>query len=270
MSTETGDDEAFPDLGRGAKSVQDFESKGIWWSVKNSLQMLPRKRRRLFVLASALQISLGLLDLLGILLVGLLAAAAVSGTGLGSLPPQVESLLDRVGLGGLTATQLTVLFAVSAVLVLVGKTILSAILSRRIFRFLANRQAEVSALLARAFLSRPLLDVQRWTTSEATYALSSGVGAAIVAVLGSAVTIGAEIFLFTVIGISLFAVDPVMTLVAVVLFAVIIAGMHRILTAWGARNASTMTHASIHTLTAVSEALETYRETTVLNRRELR
>jgi len=221
------------------------------------------------VLASALQISLGLLDLLGILLVGLLAAAAVSGTGLGSLPTGVENLLGRIGLGGLTATQLAVIFAVSAVVVLVGKTIVSAILSRRIFRFLANRQAEVSALLARAFLSRPLLDVQRWTTSEATYALSSGVGAAIVAVLGSAVTIGAEIFLFAVIGISLLAIDPVMTLVAVALFAVIIAGMHRILTAWGERNAEVMTHASIHTLTAVSEALETYRETTVLNRREL-
>jgi len=220
-------------------------------------------------MASAIQVSLGLLDLLGIALVGLLATAAVSGTGLGRVPPAAQELLDRVGLGGLTATQLVVLFAVSAVGVLIAKTTLSAIMARRIFRFLANRQAEVSARLARAFLSRPLLDVQRWTTSEAIYALGSGVGAATVAVLGSAVIIAAEIFLFLIVGVSLFVFDPVLTLMSLALFAIIIVSMHRVLTRWGARNAAIMTDSSIQTLSAVSEALETYRETTVLDRREL-
>ena len=256
-------------LSRQGKSVQDFESAGIVASIRKSLDLLPAGRRRLFLLASAVQVSLGLLDLLGIALVGLLATAAVSGTGLGRVPPAAQELLDRVGLGGLTATQLVVLFAVSAVGVLIAKTILSAIMARRIFRFLANRQAEVSARLARAFLSRPLLDVQRWTTSEAIYALGSGVGAATVAVLGSAVIIAAEIFLFVIVGVSLFVFDPVLTLMSLALFAIIIVSMHRILTRWGARNAAIMTDSSIQTLSAVSEALETYRETTVLDRREL-
>ena len=256
-------------LTREGKSVQDFESAGIVTSIRKSLDLLPSGRRRLFLLASAIQVSLGLLDLLGIALVGLLATAAVSGTGLGRVPPAAQDVLDRVGLGGLTATQLAVLFAVSAVGVLIAKTILSAIMARRIFRFLANRQAEVSARLARAFLSRPLLDVQRWTTSEAIYALGSGVGAATVAVLGSAVIIAAEIFLFAIVGVSLFVVDPQLTLISIALFAVIIVAMHRILTRWGARNAAIMTDSSIQTLSAVSEALETYRETTVLDRREL-
>jgi ATP-binding cassette, subfamily B, bacterial PglK len=269
VSNEASDSAPEEDRGRGAKSVQDFKSAGIIGAVRKSLNLLPPKRRRLFVLAALLQISLGILDLIGILLVGLLAAAAVSGTGLGVVPPQVSELLDSVGLGALTATQLAVIFAVSAVAVLVLKTALSAILARRIFRFLANRQAEVSARLARAFLGRPLLDVQRWTTAEAVYALGSGVSAAVVVVLGSAVTIAAEIFLFAIIGISLFVVDPMLTIVAVVLFAVIGMILHRSLTAWGARNAEIMTHSSIRTFSAVSEALETYRETTVLNRREM-
>jgi ABC-type multidrug transport system fused ATPase/permease subunit len=45
--------------------------------------------------------------------------------------------------------------------------------------------------------------------------------------------------------------------------------MHRTLTRISARNAQTVTDASIDTLTAVSEALSTYRETMVLNRRDL-
>jgi len=238
-------------------------------AVRRSLDLMPAGRRRLFILASIVQISLGLLDLLGIVLVGLLAAIAVSGTGLSTIPPSIQSALDTVGLGDLTISQLSVILAGFAVTVLVGKTALSALMARRIFRFLANRQAEVSAGLAREFLNRPLLDVQRWTTSEAIYALGSGVGAATVAVLGSAVTIASEVFLFFIVGVSLLVVDPTLTLIALVLFGVIIALMHRILTRWGARNAQAMTESSVATLTAVSEALETYRETTVLNRREL-
>lgn len=253
---------------RGGKSVQDFRPEGIWLSVKRSLALLPPARRRLFLLAAAVQMSLGLLDLLGIALVGLLVATAVSGTGLGSVPPQIEAITDALGLGGLTATQLSVVLAVLAVLVLVLKTALAALMSRRIFRFLANRQAEVSAGLARRFLRMPLLDVQRWTTSEAIYALGSGVGHATVGVLGAAVIVASEAFLFLIVGVSLFIIDPWVTLMAIGMFGVVLLMSHRLLTSWGARNARTMTDSSIQTLSAVSEALDTYRETTVLNRRD--
>jgi ATP-binding cassette subfamily C protein len=254
---------------RGGKSVQDFAPEGIWLSVRRSLALLQPGRRKLFILASIVQMSLGLLDLLGIALVGLLAATAVSGTGLGTIPPRVQSFTDAIGLGGLTVTQLSVFLAVLAVFILVLKTGLAAFMSRRIFRFLANRQAEVSASLARRFLRMPLLDVQRWTTSEAIYALGSGVGHATVGVLGAAVTVASEAFLFTIVGVSLLLIDPWVTLIAIVIFTIVILASHRVLTTWGARNARTMTESSIETLSAVSEALETYRETTVLNRRDL-
>ena len=253
----------------GGKSVQDFTSEGILSAVRRSLGLLEPGRRRLFLLASAIQISLGLLDLLGIVLVGLLASVAISTTGLSSVPTGLERLLDILGLGALTATQISVVLAGSAVLVLIAKTVISALLARRIFRFLANRQAEVASSLARRFLNLPLLDVQRWTTSEAIYALGSGVGAAVVVVLGSTVTIAAEIFLFVIVGLTLLAYDLVLTLIALVTFAVMVLGLNRILTRWGARNAQVMTESSIHMLSAVSEALETYRETTVMNRRDL-
>lgn len=254
---------------RGGKSVQDFAPESAWKAVQRSIALLPRQRRRLFVLAAVIQVSLGILDLIGIALIGLFAATAVSGTGVGMMPQLVSRVTDLLGLSDLTVTQLTIILAVAAVLVLVLKTASSAYMARRIFRFLANRQAEVSASLARRFLRMPLLDVQRWTTSEAIYALGSGVGHATVGVLGAAVIVAAEAFLFLIVGVSLLAVDLFVTLGAVAIFAITIMATNRILTRWGARNARVMTEASIQTLTAVSEALETYRETTVLNRRDL-
>lgn len=255
---------------RGGKSVQDFRSEGVRTAVRKSVALLPPRQRRRLVLASGIQVALNLLDLIGIALIGLVAAVAASGVGAKSpLPDWATSVLDFFGLGDLTVSQLSVIIALAAVFILVLKTVLQALMTRRISRFLANRQAEVSASLARQFLSRPLLFVQRWTTSEAIYALGAGVGAATVAVLGSAITILAEVSLFVVVIVTLFVVDPWVTVGAIVVFGGVVLVTQRFLARRGARNASIMTGASIDTLSAVSEALQTYRETTVLNRREL-
>ena len=258
---------AFTD--RGGKSVQDFGSDGLKAAVTRSLGLLSKKQRTRLLLIASIQISLGLLDLLGITLLGMLAAVAVSGVGATGVPPVVQNSVDFFGLQDLTVSQLSVLLAALAVTVLVGKTAISAYVSRRVFRFLANRQADVSARLARKFLSRPLLQVQQWTTSEAIYALGGGVGAATVSVLGSAIIIASEVFLFVVVIGTLLLVDPLTTLAAIFLFGIIVLVMHRFLSQKGARNSEIITSASIDTLSAVSEALQTYRETTVLSRREL-
>ncbi len=63
--------------------------------------------------------------------------------------------------------------------------------------------------------------------------------------------------------------DPLLTIAAIVLFVTIVLILHRFLSTWSARNAQVITDSSIDTLSAVSEALQTYREATVLNRREL-
>lgn len=258
-----------PDNPHNGLNVVDFTSPGIFWSIKKAIQLLNPGKRRLLFFAAGIQISLGLLDLLGILLVGLLAAVAVSGIGVNQLPDWITTLFDSLGLGSLTVSQLSVVLALVAVFTLVLKTFFSALMSRKITRFLANRQADLSVSLASDFLSRPLSQVQRWTTSEAIYALGAGAGAATVALLGSAIAIAAEVFLFSIIGISLFIYDPLLTLAAAGFFGFIVFFMHRVLTRASARNAQTVTDASIDTLTAVSEALSTYRETMVLNRRDL-
>lgn len=258
-----------PDNSHNGLSVADFENPGVFTSIRQAVELLPREKRKLLFLAAAIQVSLGLLDLIGIALVGLVAAVAVSGISLTGLPSWAENLLDKFGLADLTVSQLTVLIAVSAVLILILKTVLSALMSRRVIRFLANRQRDVSVRLAQEFLTRPLVDVQRWTTSEAVYALGSGVGAATVSLLGSGITIASEVFLFAIVGITLFFYDPILTITAMGFFGIVVIGLGRLLNRWTQRNAQIITDSSISTLTAVSEALSTYRETTVLNRRDL-
>ena len=268
MSTHLGLRAKEPNNAHGGLSVSEFTSPGIRTAVRQSIHLLPAGKRRLLYLGAAAQVSLGVLDLIGIGLIGLVAATAVSGLGVTSLPPTVESFLTAIGLDDVTVSQLSVALALAAVAILVGKTVLSAFMTRRITVFLAHRQSEASAQLARDFLSRPLAQVQRWTMPEATYALGAGVAAATVALLGAAIIICAEVFLFAIVSISLFIFDPVLTITAGLFFGLIGFFLHRILGRWSERNAEVVKDASIDTLSVVSEALSTYRETLVLNRRE--
>ncbi len=258
-----------PEHPSGSLNHADFGRPSVIWAVRKSISMMPEGKRWVLFLAAGFQVSLGLLDLLGIALIGLVAAVAVSGIAPNSLPGWAQSVLETTGLDALTISQLSVFIALAAVLVLVSKTVISAVMTRVITRFLAHRQADLSVTLARTFLQRPLAQVQRWTTSEATYALGQGASAATVALLGSAIIIASELFLFSIIGISLFFYDPILTIVAAAFFAVIVLVVHRYLGRVSARNADIIKDTSIDTLSVVSEALSTYRETSVLNRRDL-
>ena len=251
------------------RNVVDFERPSLVWSIKEALSLLPEGKRRLVYLATGLQVSLGFLDLIGIVLIGLVAAIAVSGIGVTGIPQWGETILESLGMAGLTVSQQSVILAGAAVFVLILKTFASAVMTRRITRFLAHRQADVSTRLARQFLSRPLSEVQKWTTSEAIYALGAGVAAATVSLLGATIMIVAEVFLFTIIAVTLLLYDPILTLSVGALFTVIVLFLHRTLGRITQRNAEIVRGTSIDTLTAVSEALATYRETTVLNRRDL-
>jgi len=253
----------------GSLNYVDMASPSIFWAIKKSVSMLPRQKRTLLYIATAIQVSLGIFDLIGIALIGLVAAVAVSGIGLTTIPDWAQNLLDNFGLGSLTVSQLSVVIAVAAVATLVIKSILSALMTRKILRFLAARQADLSVSLASAFLRRPLSEVQRWTTSEAIYALGSGASGATVALLGSAITIAAELFFFTIIGVSLLIYSPIITIASGIFFTVIILILQKVLGAWSAKNAETIKDTSIDTYNAVAEALITYRESTVLDRRDL-
>ena len=236
----------------------------IMESVRASLRLLTTRDRRKFTLASLAQMALSLLDLAGVALIGVIGAVAVSGFSSTALPEPVQDLRDATEL---TASQLIGALAAIAVFLLVLKTAASAFITRKMFRFLAYRQANVAARLASSLLSRPLLEVQRWSTSEVLYSLTGGVAAAVTNLLGAALIIVTEVALFVLMGIGLLIVDPFLTIAAAVYFFLIVVALQVLLGRASARNAAVQAERGMSTITTISEALSTYRETTVLDRR---
>ena len=238
-------------------------------AIRASLGLLTQRDRRLLGLITLVQMSTAFLDLFGILLIGLVTALSLSSLSSIQQPRIVQSALDIVGLNEADPTNVALALAVVGGILLMSKSVLNMLLTRRILRFLANRQAMVSGRLAAGLLARPLLQVQQRSSQETVYTLTGGVSAATLQVLGQATVALSEIFLLVVLAVGMFVISPVVTLFAIVFFLIISFTLQKILAGRATRIGQRTAHLNIQQIATVQEALRTYREAVVSQRRGL-
>ena len=238
-------------------------------TIKASLALLSRRDRRILILVTLAQMSTAFLDLLGVLLIGVVTALSVSVMSQAPPPAFVQTAMDRIGLTDVDIITLATTLAVVAGVVLIAKSIINVLLTRRVLRFLANRQAMVSGRLAAGLLSRPLLQVQQRSSQETVYALTSGVAYATLIVLGQGVVALAEISLLAVLAIGLLLISPIVTVFAIVFFLLIALVLQRVLSGWAGRLGRRSSETEVASFSSIQEALRTYREVVVSNRRGL-
>lgn len=201
------------------------------------------------------------------MLIGLVSVVSMAVLTGEPLPAMVLTLIENLGFDAGDEMTWVAIMCVAAGLALVAKTAISAILARFTLRFLANRQAALSGQLTAGLLSRPLLDVQALASQDVAFILTLGTQAATVGVLGSASSAIADVSLLVVLGAGLFIVDPTVTLFAVAFFGLLALVVQRILGRWASRLGQDATFVDIDSYMAIQEALASYREVTVSNRR---
>jgi ATP-binding cassette, subfamily B, bacterial PglK len=237
-------------------------------SVKAALALISRRDRRILILLIGIQAALSLLDLVAIAMLGIVVALSASSL-TGETPTFVATVLDRVELANTEPLTLSLVLALTAGALLVLKSIISYLLTRRTLRFLANRQAMVSGELAAHLLARPLLFIQRRSSQETAYALTSGVNATILGVLGNAVMIASELTLVVVLIAGLAAVDLIVTVFTIVFFVLIGLLLHKILANWAGSLGAKGAQVEVASYASVQEVIRTYREVSVVGRRSM-
>jgi len=238
----------------------------VFESIRGTLALLDPRSRRILWLLVLVQVALAFLDMIGVLLFGVVAALSASAIS-GEDPTLVSGILSRFGVGEQDLIQVAVALAFAAGTLFMVKSIVSFLMIRRAYRFLANRQAMVSSRLASRLLSRPLLDVQRLSSQERSYALVQGANAATIGVLGSAVVIVSEVAVLAVLFAGILVVDWVVAVFTVVFFAIVGLVIYRVLGSWAKRLGEKLSTTEIESITSVQNAIRTYREVTVTGRR---
>lgn len=236
-------------------------------TIRASLRLLTKRDRRLLGVSTLIQMSMSLLDLMGVLLLGVVTALGVSSVSDVPTPALITSALERFGLAGVDILTLAVWLAVTAGVVLIVKSLVNMFLTRRVLTFLANRQALVSGRLAAGLLSRPLLQIQQRSSQETVYALTTGVYFAILIVLGQGVVAVTELTLLVVLAAGLLIVSPLVTIFTVLYFLALGLLLQKLVARWAVRIGGSAQHAEVRSVESVQEALRTYREVLVTHRR---
>ena len=233
-----------------------------------AVKVLSRADRRKLIAVTALQVLMGGLDLLGVIAIGLLGALSVSG--LQSRPPgdRVSAALEVLHIQDYSFENQALLLALSAAVLLVGRTILSIFFTRRILFFLSRRGAKISADLISRLLSQPLLVVQSRTTQETVYAVSTGVERIVLQVLATSVVWIADLALLVVMVAGLLIVDPVTALATFVLFLVVAFFLYRFMHVRAGNLGIESSQLNIKSNEKTVEVFSSYRESVVRNRRD--
>ena len=176
------------------------------------------------------------------------------------MPSSVQSIVTRLGLEDVPPETLALACGALAAILLLLKSVLNAVLLRRIFRFLARRQAEVSSRLARRWFHADVHAVHSRSDIEVEQALTQSVHNATVGLLGATAVALSEISLLLLLGVALLLVDPIATVLAASCFFLVSLVVHRVLSGWSSRVGLEISQQSMSARGDVRQSVESFRE----------
>lgn len=226
--------------------------------------MSPKEKAKWWFL-SVLRASLSLLDLVGVLAVGLiLTSTALFLTG-GSDPNRTITL---AGIEIVAVSAATLPAIASGVLALfLVKAVAAILLTRQTALFVARVEARSARVIASHIFGGDLTRARKLSREQSMYAIGSGSPAAFNGLLGAANTLLAEGALFLLITIGFFLVDPIAALATLTYFAVVAALVQSVLGSALKKTGDTALKSAIESDTAVSNLVSVFRELSVLGKK---
>ena len=234
---------------------------------RRCIKLLNSRDRNFVLLYAIIQFTLVLLDLFGLLLIGVIAAIATSSIQGTELPGIVQWFLEYLRIEERPPQFIAVIFGVTAAFLLIMKSFLSYYFGLRNFSFLARREARISESLAKRIFDQEVVYLNRFTTPEYQHALTNGCSSVMGGVIGQSLSLLAELVLQITMLVTLFLFSPILTIFSLSFFL----GLFLLLNKFQGEKARKwgmgMTQADVESTSLISDAVGSYREILVSGRR---
>ncbi len=236
-------------------------------TIRRALRIFSKSDRRKIRVITAVQVFLGILDLVGVAIIGVLGALAINGIQSRAAGDRVQQILSFLQIDGFSfQTQVAILGGLSAG-TLVLRTMLSVIFTRRILFFLSRKSALISSNLVSRLFSQNLLEVQTKTSQEVLYAILAGVNTISLGIIGTLVTLATDLSLFALMTLGLFIVDPMMALGTFAVFGFAAFILYQLMNKRALEIGIQAAQLSVKSNEMILEVLNSYREAIVRDRR---
>ena len=191
------------------------------YTLRRSFLALNSNDKKKVTLILLIQVSLGLLDLIGIALMGFIGSLAVTGISSRQTGNRVTLVLEFFGIDKYSLQAQITILGILATVILISRTLLSIFFMRRAYFFLSRKGAVLTEQLVSKILARSILKLQEKTTQETLYQVTTGVNTVTLGILGVGISLIADLSLVGLMLIGLLIADPVIALSTVLLFGVL-------------------------------------------------
>ena len=224
-------------------------------NVKQSLLLLDPRERLLIIALTASRALLGLLDIAGIFLIGLLLAKATNQLTNNSYNNETLDLVSNI-----TRNLSLIQIASLALVLFISKSIFASLLMKYMTVRFAKSESKIATSVYLRIFNSPISKVSTISKSEIVYALTYSAGFAITQTLTVMVIIFSELFLLVFISVVFAFVDLQLTLYIILYFAIIGALIYRTIGSQFAKAGKKYASSAVDSSTTVEDSIATFRE----------
>ena len=224
-----------------------------------------RSDQNRLIIVVLVQIFLGAIELLGLAAIGLLGALTITGVASQQTSGIVKEILEMLNLESKPFQNQVAIVALISVTLFVFRTILSIMITRRIYFFMSFRAAEISHDLFRKLITMPFIRIQGKSSQMHLFSITQGVDRLMVGIVGAFITMISDASILIVVAVGLFIVNPIVTIIMITYFAALGLLLYWILQNRAKIYGSELTNLSIEANQQVLELIATLREVIVKN-----
>jgi ABC-type multidrug transport system fused ATPase/permease subunit len=232
-------------------------------NVKKTLLLLDQRERILILVLTSARALLGLLDIAGIFLIGLLLAKATNQFTNSSYNNETLDLVSNIS-GDLNLIQI----ASFALVLFISKSIFASLLMKYMTVRFAKSESKIATLVYLRILNSAISKVSAISKSEIVYALTYSAGFAVTQTLTVMVIVFSELFLLIFISAVFALVDLHLTLYIILYFAFIGALIYRTIGYQFEKAGKRYASSAIASSATVEDSIATFREIFALDKQD--
>ncbi len=196
-------------------------------SIRISFNLLSRKERIKFVLTTLAQVGLSFLDLIGVILIGAIAALAINGISGKGAGNRVSYVLDLFGLSDFNLQFQTIILGAISATLLIFKTIIGYFITKKTSHFLSRRSALISNSLFEKLIFKDLIYLKARSTQQYLFSLTTSVQALVNGILITMSTVLGDLVLTITLIAGMSILDWKMSLFTIIFYGLLAIMLNR-------------------------------------------
>jgi len=227
--------------------------------------LIHKSAKKKIILISLITIGLNLLDFFAVSLIGVVGALAYRGIQSQSVGDRTAAVLEFLRVGNLDLSEQIVVIGVAAFVMLVLKSVLVYLFTKKIFIFMSYQSAYLAEKLTRYITQSTVQEVQKRSSQDYVFHIVTGTNHLMMGVVGTAFSIMSDFALFVFLISLLLIADFKSAIISAFIFIAVGVLLHRLMQSKAMNLGKKLKELSVGNNEKILELTSSFREVVARN-----